>query len=147
MTRLFRRFVAAAAMALAIGGAAAAPAVADPAGDVGVAGREDCGAGNFCAWVNPGFNDGPGQWSGDTANYFGFSHSSCGIVNLRTWNNCASSVFNNGNNCNVRIFADPNYRGAYITLPRGSYLADLRADRMSDGTHANDKISSHDWCV
>lgn len=142
---MIRRLVAAAAMALVAGGVVAVPAAAEPTGDVSVAAREDCGAGNFCAWVNPGFNDGPGQWPGNAPNYTKWGHRSCGLGSLWTWTNCATSVYNHGNSCTVTIYSDINYRGAYIVLPRGSYLADMRADRMSDGASANDRVSSHAW--
>ncbi|MBU2668097.1 peptidase inhibitor family I36 protein [Actinoplanes bogorensis] len=111
-------------------------------------GLEACDSGSFCVWVNANFNDGPGQWPNNSNNYLSWSHASCGYLNLRTWNNCASSVFNNGNNCNIQLYDDVNYgtgRG-YYNLARGGRLANLTIDKMSDGQPMNDRLSSHKWC-
>lgn len=112
-----------------------------------LASRSDCGSGNFCAWDNYNFSGGPGQWSGNASNWTSWVHTGCGVRSLWTWDNCASSVFNNGNNCNLTFYDDINYSGAYYNLPRGSYLAHMDQDRMSDGGSANDRISSHHWCT
>ncbi len=111
-------------------------------------GLEACDSGSFCVWVDANFSDGPGQWPNNSNNYLSWSHPSCGVLNLRTWNNCASSVFNNGNNCNIQLYDDVNYgtgRG-YYNLARGGRLANLTIDKMTDGQPMNDRLSSHKWC-
>jgi hypothetical protein len=153
--RLFWRYaLAAAGVAVALGGVTA-PATADEGtatttvvdGDQTAAAREDCSPGNFCAWDNYEFRGGPGEWSGNASNYSGWVHTGCGATSLWTWNNCASSVYNHGDDCNLTFYDGINYTGAYYNLPRGSYLARMTLDKMSDGANANDRISSHRWCT
>lgn len=111
------------------------------------AGMADCPASNFCAWDNYNFSGGPGEWSGNAPNYTFWPHSGCGFTSLYTWDNCASSVYNHGTSCNLTFYDGINYTGAHYNLPRGSYLARMTLDKMSDGGSANDRISSHRWCT
>jgi peptidase inhibitor family I36 len=112
-------------------------------------GMSACGSGNFCAWDNYNYSGGPGQWSGNASNYTSWNHTGCGFTSLYTWDNCASSVFNNGNSCNITLYDDINYNSAdgYYNLARGGHLADLRIDQMTRGGAMNDRISSHKWCT
>jgi hypothetical protein len=147
---LWRCASAAAGVVLTLTSLAAPAAAADStlaAGTITPAAMSACGSGNFCAWVNSNFNDGPGQWAGNASNYTDWGHDNCGLGSLWTWDNCASSVFNNGQHCNLTFYDGINYTGAYYNLPRGSYLANMTLDRMSDGQNANDRISSHRWCT
>ncbi|MFG2049460.1 peptidase inhibitor family I36 protein [Micromonospora sp. NPDC048935] len=112
-------------------------------------GMEACDPGSFCVWVDPNYSDGPGQWPNSTSSYFGWAHKSCGLINGGTWNNCASSVFNNGQNCNIQLYDDVNYgtgRG-YYNLAKGGHLANLKLDKMTDGSPMDNRISSHKWCT
>ncbi|WP_405099769.1 peptidase inhibitor family I36 protein [Micromonospora sp. NBC_01412] len=98
----------------------------------------------FCVWAASDFNDGPGKWQNDEANYAAWGHGTCPSG---TWSNCVSSVFNNGQNCAVTFYDGSSYTGAFFyRLQRGGYLANLAYDKWSDGTSPNDKISSHKWC-
>ena len=134
-------------LATSAGAAPAATSSSAAASILAAAGRSACQSGNFCAWDNYEFSGGPGQWYGNASNYTRWGHSGCGLASLWTWDNCASSVFNNGNNCNLTFYDGINYTGASYNLPRGSYLARMTLDRMSDGQSANDRISSHRWCT
>jgi hypothetical protein len=153
--RSFWRYALAAVIAMLASGGVAASAAADEStasatvmDTSGIAaGRADCPASNFCAWDNYNFSGGPGEWSGNASNYTSWAHSGCGLTSLWTWDNCASSVYNHGDNCNLTFYDGINYTGAYYNLPRGSYLARMTQDRMSDGGNANDRISSHRWCT
>lgn len=112
-------------------------------------GMEACDPGSFCVWVNPNYSDGPGQWPNNASTYFAWDHDNCGWVNGYTWNNCASSVFNNGQNCNIQLYDDVNYgtgRG-YYNLQKGGHLANLKLDKMTDGKPMDNRLSSHKWCT
>jgi hypothetical protein len=112
-------------------------------------GMDACESGSFCAWDNYNYSGGPGQWSGNADNYSHWGHSGCGLGSLWTWDNCASSVYNNGNSCNIQLYDDIKYSTAhgYYNLAKGGHLADLRKDKMTDGKPMNDRISSHQWCA
>lgn len=106
----------------------------------------DCPPTYYCVWVNTDYNDGPGKWAGNQSNYTAWPHSGCGILSLWTWDNCASSVFNHGQSCNMTLYDGINYTGAYFRLDKGSQRANLKLNKMSDGGNMNDRISSHYWC-
>ena len=112
-------------------------------------GMDACDSGSFCAWDNYNYSGGPGQWPGNADNYSHWGHRGCGVGSLWTWDNCASSVYNNGNSCNIQLYDDINYNTAdgYYNLAKGGHLADLRKDKMTDGKAMNDRISSHKWCA
>ena len=66
------------------------------------------------------------------------------------FNGQASSLVNNGHRGgldDVRLYRDINYRGPSICLRNGDGFGDLSLGRehFSDGTIANDRISSHKW--
>ncbi len=66
------------------------------------------------------------------------------------FNDEASSLINNGypgGLDDVRLYRDINYRGPSICLRNGDSFVDLSVgrERFSDGTNANDRISSHKW--
>ncbi|MEW2301359.1 peptidase inhibitor family I36 protein [Streptomyces sp. NPDC006655] len=93
-----------------------------------------CSAGYLCFWVNAGYNDGPGKLSGSNANWTAFPHSTC---QTKTWNDCASSLYNDGVNDNAVVYTDANYSGSSGTIARGTG-GDVSAAW-------NDVISSNSW--
>ncbi|WP_344314285.1 hypothetical protein [Fodinicola feengrottensis] len=98
--------------------------------------------GNFHAYRESNYVNGC-YWSGDSANWV-FS-GGCG-----NFNDTASSVWNNGYAANldgVLMFKDINYGGPFMCLSRGDSWGDLNLgiERFSDGSFANDQISSHRW--
>jgi hypothetical protein len=152
--RLRQSLIYAAVVALALG-VLATRATADEgnstkarwSGQQAAAGRADCPSSWFCVWVDVDFVGGPGKWQGNESNYTNWLHGGCGVRSLWTWDNCASSVFNNGQSCNLTFYDGINFAGAWYNLPRGSFLAFMTQDLMSDQANANDRISSHKWCT
>ena len=100
-----------------------------------------CTAGNVCFWVNANFNDGPGRLSGINRDWSVFHHSTCPNG---TWNNCASSVYNNGVSCWAVLWMDPGFGGLSMVLANGTGESDLTDDEEV-GSLFNDNISSNSW--
>jgi hypothetical protein len=145
--------VVTAALLLTAGPAAATPAdtAAAPAAvpsslsEAALAGMADCPSSWVCIWADTNFGGGtPGKWQDDEDNYGNWKHSTCTRSN-GFWSNCASSVYNHGEHCNVAFYDAPNGGGASLPLRKGSFLAFLTDNRMSDGTVANDRFESHRW--
>ncbi len=89
------------------------------------------------AYSDANFSGRSCSWGGDSAGW-----SSCGF------NDVASSVRNNGYTGQydaVRFFKDGNYSGPSMCLSRGDSWSNLANQRWSDGSNANDSISSHFW--
>jgi peptidase inhibitor family I36 len=137
--------VVTAALLFAAGPAAAAPAaVTSSLSEAALAGMADCPSSWVCIWADTNFGGTPGKWQDNEDNYGDWAHSTCSRSNGR-WSNCASSVYNHGEHCNVAFYDAPGYGGANLPLRKGSYLAYLTDNRMSDGTVANDRFESHRW--
>ncbi|WP_329112095.1 hypothetical protein [Streptomyces sp. NBC_01353] len=60
--------------------------------------------------------------------------------------NEASSILNKGNDYEVKFYSKTVYTGDHICLARSeAYASDLSDDKMTNGTSANNTISSHQW--
>lgn len=93
-----------------------------------------CTSGNFCFWVNPGYSDGPGKLSGKNRDWSVFAHSSCPGG---TWNNCASSDYNNGVSCDAVVWTGTGYGGTGGWVWKGT---------GGDFTSTfNNAVSSNSW--
>ena len=105
----------------------------------------DCPSTYFCFWVNSGYGDGPGKFSGANDNWGDYSHSTCASG---TWNNCASSGYNHGTSgLGVEVWNGTGYTGYSACLPKdwsNSNFANLVWPN-SGNTAFNDSISSNYW--
>ena len=153
--------LAAAAAALTVGGtsvAAAAPAPAKPAAPAAstapdapppaiAAAPANCTAGNLCFWADIEYVDGPGRLSGANASWFAFGHSSCATKGSSgpVWADCASSLYNNGNNCTAHVYYWENYAVGF-SVPRYVNYRNLTQHQFSNGASLNDNIRSNNWC-
>ncbi len=64
-----------------------------------------------------------------------------------TWNNCASSIQNNGNNCDVNVYDFAGYSGASLRITRGTYISNLSGYWITYPFDSwNDDIQSNRWC-
>ena len=109
-----------------------------------MAAKSDCPITYFCVWNSSGYTDGPGKFGGNNANWSNFSHSSCPTG---TWNNCASSGYNNGTSgLGVGVWNGVNYGGASACLPQGWSLSNF-AGYVWPGTSIsfNNAIGSNFW--
>jgi hypothetical protein len=97
-----------------------------------------CPAGTLCVWVNINYGGARDWFEFDNANWGVYNEPTCPNDTL---SNCASSLFNNGRECNVRTYDFTNYGGAGITWARGAFDSNLV------GNSFNDRISSNNWCV
>lgn len=102
-----------------------------------------CDSSYFCFWVNINFGGDRGQVAGNNPTWTRFSEPTCPSG---TWNDCASSGFNNGTSgLGVRVYENANYTGRSTCLPKGWY--GNFTGKYWDGTttNINDKISSNRW--
>ncbi|MGI5401251.1 peptidase inhibitor family I36 protein [Streptomyces sp. CA-135486] len=90
----------------------------------------DCPAGALCAYLGANGSGDPGTVYYDN-------------TNLAQYNKFANvvSLYNHGNNCNVRIYYGLNYTGSSYVLNRGTANADLT------GYVWYHHVYSNDWCV
>jgi len=96
-----------------------------------------CPSGYLCFWKDINYGGAMGKVAGNNMNFTAFRNSSC---QTGTWNDCISSVYNNGTRCNVAIYRDANYLGGGLTVPRQTGIANLGSYGL------NDAISSNRWC-
>ena len=103
-------------------------------------------SGDYCYWTLNHADWRYVEWNipdrGECA-WFGSSLNS-------NFNDEVSSLANHGHpggKDDVRLYRDINYRGPSICLRNGDDFGDLSLgrERFSDGTIANDRISSHKW--
>ena len=72
----------------------------------------------------------PGKVANDNAN----------LLQYNKFDN-AVSVYNHGNNCNVKLYAGLNWSGSSFVLDRGWTAPNL------SGTAWYKNVASNDWCV
>ncbi|MFW6690355.1 peptidase inhibitor family I36 protein [Streptomyces sp. MAR4 CNX-425] len=122
-----RAKIAAAATAAVLAGIGVA-ATATPAS----AAWGGCRSGALCAYVQPNGGGDPGEVFGDNSN----------LRQYTKFDN-VESIWNNGNNCNVRLYEGLSRSGDSYVLSRGYATYDLYATRR-DFYH---DIDSNNWCV
>jgi Peptidase inhibitor family I36 len=95
-----------------------------------------CVAAYACGWVDGGYGTPMGKWSENTPNFSVFGQSRCQTGN---WNDCVSSVWNEGTSCNVSWYVNSGYGGGEYRNNRGTGSGVLGG--------WNDEFSSLKWCV
>ncbi|MFI8949307.1 peptidase inhibitor family I36 protein [Streptomyces sp. NPDC053750] len=123
---MIRTKIAAAFGAAALAGLGIA-ATATPAS----AAWTDCSSGALCAYLGDNGAGDPGEVFGDNTN----------LLQYTKFNN-AESVYNNGNDCNVRVYNGTGYTGSSFLLLRGYTIGNL--DSYSGGIFADD-LASNRW--
>ncbi len=118
------------------GSANQAPEAASFASVKAAAAPAGCPSSYFCFWANAGYSDGPGKLSGKNSDWSVFSHSSCPGG---TWNDCASSDYNNGVSCDAVVWTGKSYGGTGGWVPKGT-----GGDFNST---FNNAVSSNSWGV
>jgi|SRR5215475_9948781 len=74
-----------------------------------------CAGGDLCFWVNINKGGAKGRVSGNN-DYWTWPQTQC---QEGTWSNCASSIWNNGNTCDVWVFDFFQRQGANPVHPAG----------------------------
>jgi hypothetical protein len=69
----------------------------------------------------------------------------CDETDRRRWSNCASSIRNEGLNCEAVVYDGINMEGASWVINRDTEADDLVKWGMPGGGNWNDKISSNSW--
>lgn len=91
----------------------------------------DCTPGALCAFLGDNGAGDPGEVFGNNSN----------LLQYTKFDN-AESVFNRGNECDVRIYSKTGYTGYSFILHRGKYVSDL--DSWLSGHYA-DNVASNKW--
>jgi hypothetical protein len=116
--------------------------------DVGI--QATCGIAGFaCFWVNINFTGTRGRVEGNNSNYLNLSNSSGCTRFPGTWNDCISSIRNDGTQCTVWFWTNANYQGRAHSLARGDEVPNFASAPpvgYSDPAF-NDSISSNHWCT
>ncbi len=132
-------------------GASAAPAPAQPdnpsavSAPAGARTAQDtsCNAGDLCFWVDINQKGAKGRVNGTNAAWGVFRQGTC---QSGTWDNCASSIINNGRSCTARVWADGDFNGAALEVLRGNGYINLTDHYITwPIRNWNDEISSNDW--
>jgi hypothetical protein len=139
MLRTLGRAGAALALSAAIAFGAATVAAA-PA----QAGERGCADGNFCFWMHSNFSGSKGQVSGTNGDWQLFQ-GGCTEPDRRHWNNCASSIRNEGRYCEAVIWSEAYYTGGSWVINRDTEVANLSNHGNPAGGTWNDTISSNSW--
>jgi len=127
-----------AALVLSVGTVVSIPAV--PAS----AAVTDCNPGQLCVWNNTSYTDGPGRFSGSNSNWNNFPHGSCTYNG--TWNNCASSGFNDGTTgLGVILWETIGYTEGQFCMPQGLQVANFGNRTFNNGHNLNNRVSANLW--
>ena len=121
----------------------ASPTAQSDSSAVSPRGLGDCTSTYFCFWTDINFGGPMGKVAGNNPTWTAFRQAACPTG---TWNDCASSGFNNGTSgLGVRVYENANY-GGRSTCVRKGWRGNF-TDRKWDGTstNINDKISSNRW--
>lgn len=122
-----------------------APAAIVPAA-VGPAALPPCIVQYLCFWVDAGGGRNRGVVKDDNAWWGNFLQSEC---QTGTWNDCASSLLNDGATSAAFVYRDINHpsSGVKQCIKRGDYWSNLTTRFYNNGQQMNDSISSNTWRV
>ncbi|MFI0901566.1 peptidase inhibitor family I36 protein [Streptomyces sp. NPDC020983] len=101
--------------------------------------------GYACFWVDINRGGAMGKVAGTNHDYRNLKNSSGCTAYPGTWNDCISSVENQGTSCTVYFYSDADYHGTRHSVSIGD-----RVNNVGTGFHDpafNDAISSNNWCT
>lgn len=104
-----------------------------------------CPHGYICFWTGANYTGDMGKLKDRNANWSTFKHAACPNG---TWSGCASSVYNNGDNCQAQLWNSVNYKNAQgtagLVLPRQTGVARL-ASIPIEGATWDHAVRSNSW--
>jgi hypothetical protein len=107
---------------------------------------EDCpnDQGHLCFWTEPGFGGRMGKVEGTNDDW---RQLSTGCGGSQQWNDCASAIRNEGNNCEAVVYehSRADGRGASWVINRETEAHDLSRYNKPSGGNWNNVISSNTW--
>ncbi|WP_282797689.1 peptidase inhibitor family I36 protein [Streptomyces sp. CC224B] len=106
----------------------------------------ECPAGYACFWPHAEFRGNRGKVEGNNRN-FRRLHNAARSCGNKGWEDCISSIANNGRQCTVYFYDKRDYKkGApWHSLSRGHKVGNFARDYNDPAF--NDKISSNKWCA
>ncbi|MGP3983087.1 peptidase inhibitor family I36 protein [Streptomyces sp. KR80] len=108
-----------------------------------------CPSGYACFWPNKNYGGNRGKVSGNNANFRKLKNSarSCGN---RGWEDCISSIMNNGKQCTVYFYSLRNYskKSRWHSLSRRDAVPDFgkKPPTGFNDPRFDNSISSNKWC-
>ncbi|MDN0199267.1 peptidase inhibitor family I36 protein [Streptomyces sp. S.PNR 29] len=99
-------------------------------------------SGYFCFWTDVDYGGPMGKVSGNNPDWGDFTG---GCNTTSRWDNCASSLRNEGLRCEVVVYQYTNYGGSSWVINRDTRAANLTQWAKPSGGTWNDAISSNDW--
>ena len=100
-------------------------------------------SGYLCFWTDTAFQGPMGKLSGSNVNWDVFNQAQCFGA---TWEDCASSIRNEGLNCEAVVWRDRGHSsGPSWVINRDTSAADLTQWSMQPGLSWNNQISSNSW--
>jgi hypothetical protein len=111
------------------------------------AGFYDCPdeSGLLCFWPGANYGGTPGTVRDRNNNWADFSDSGNRCGASVGWNDCISSIRNEGVNCEAVIWEHPNAGGSNFVINRDTYVDDLSTRGKPSGGTWNDVVSSNTW--
>lgn len=97
--------------------------------------------GYACGWVNTYWGSSRGNWAGNNPHLSDFTESNCSKNG--NWNDCISSLWNNGTSCNITWFWDASYGTPGLL----NHMDNGDPDLTDNSPNWNDQISSDEWCL
>ncbi|MET7567380.1 peptidase inhibitor family I36 protein [Streptomyces sp. NPDC005492] len=101
--------------------------------------------GYACFWVDNYKGGTMGKVAGNNTNYMNLTNSSGCTKYPGTWNDCISSLENQGTQCTVYFWSAAGYTGNWHSVARYDSVYDFGVD-YGDAAF-NDTISSNHWCT
>jgi hypothetical protein len=93
-----------------------------------------CWGGYLCFWVDTYYEGAQGGVQYDNRNWAAFPQSQC---RSGTWTDCASSLINAGNHCDVELWNLPDYREIRLLVRRGDVNPNLVRSVFNDAASSN----------
>jgi hypothetical protein len=111
------------------------------------AGFNDClnESGRLCFWPAANYEGQPGWVLDSNANWANFTDSANRCGASVGWNDCISSIRNEGLRCEAVIWEHPNMGGSNFVINRETFVDNLANRGKPSGGTWNDVVSSNSW--
>ena len=104
-----------------------------------------CPHGYVCFWTGSNYTGDMGKLKDRNPNWSTFKHAACPGG---TWSGCASSIYNNGDNCKAQLWTNINYQNTQgtpgLVLPRQTGVAQLASIPVGSVSWDHE-IRSNNW--
>lgn len=111
------------------------------------AGFNDCPdeSGALCFWPAADYAGTPGKVFGTNNNWANLNDSANRCGASVGWNDCISSIRNEGISCEAVIWEHPNRGGSNFVINRDTFVANLATRGKPSGGNWDNVVSSNSW--